>query len=55
LGIRSNFSAADLPVPGRRWAGPDKSGNYKNLEVKCDGEYLFPEKKEAAYKMPPEV
>jgi hypothetical protein len=34
LSNQSNFPAADLIVPGKRWAEPDKSGNYKNLEVK---------------------
>jgi hypothetical protein len=36
LGIRSKFSVVDLLVPDKRWAGPDKSGNHKNLEVKRD-------------------
>ena len=63
LSIRSNFSAADLLVLGKRWAGPAKSGNYKNLEVKRDSEEAHCEifggfilrKEEAAYKMPPEA
>jgi hypothetical protein len=45
-------------------AGPDKSVNYKTLEVKHDSSEshyevswggFIPPKKEAAYKMPPEV